>query len=39
VIGLPSEYNKILMAILFVLALVFSGTLKGKVGKRREKNA
>jgi hypothetical protein len=27
------------MAILFVLALVFSGTLKGKVGKRREKNA
>ncbi|MFR5876962.1 MAG: ABC transporter permease [Eubacterium sp.] len=39
VIGLPSEYNKILMAILFVLALVFSGTLKEKVGKRREKNA
>lgn len=39
VIGLPSEYNKILMAVLFVIALIFSGTLKGKVGKRREKNA
>lgn len=39
VIGLPSEYNKLLMAILFVLALIFSGTLKEKVGKRREKNA
>jgi putative ABC transport system permease protein len=39
VIGLPSEYNKILMAVLFVLALIFSGTLKGKGGKRREKNA
>lgn len=39
VIGLPSEYNKLLMAVLFVLALVFSGTLKGKVGKRRDKNA
>lgn len=39
VIGLPSEYNKLLMAILFVLALIFSGTLKGKPGKRREKNA
>lgn len=39
VIGLPSEYNKMLMAVLFVLALVFSGTLKEKVKKRREKNA
>lgn len=39
VIGLPSEYNKILMAVLFVLALVFSGTLKDKTKKRREKNA
>lgn len=39
VIGLPSEYNKMLMAVLFVLALVFSGTLKEKVGKRRDKNA
>jgi hypothetical protein len=27
------------MAILFVLALIFSGTLKEKTGKRREKNA
>ncbi len=39
VIGLPSEYNKLLMAVLFVLALVFSGTLKEKTKKRREKNA
>lgn len=39
VIGLPSEYNKMLMAVLFVLALVFSGTLKEKVAKRRDKNA
>lgn len=39
VIGLPSEYNKLLMAVLFVLALVFSGTLKEKIGKRREKRA
>ncbi len=39
VIGLPSEYNKLLMAVLFVIALVFSGTLQGKSGKRREKNA
>lgn len=39
VIGLPSEYNKMLMAVLFVLALIFSGTLKEKVGKRRDKNA
>lgn len=39
VIGLPSEYNKLLMAVLFVLALVFSGALKGKSGKRRDKNA
>lgn len=39
VIGLPSEYNKLLMAVLFVIALVFSGTLKKKVEKRREKNA
>lgn len=39
VIGLPSEYNKALMAVLFVFALVFSGTLKGRTKKRREKNA
>lgn len=40
VIGLPSEYNKALMAVLFVLALVFSGTLKEKTLKRRNrKNA
>lgn len=49
VIGLPSEYNKLLMGVLFVLALVFSGTLKEKLGKgagkpvslkkRGEKNA
>lgn len=40
VIGLPSEYNKVLMAVLFVLALVFSGTLKEKALKRRgRKNA
>ena len=39
VIGLPSEYNKLLMTVLFVIALVFSGTLQGKSGKRREKNA
>lgn len=39
VVGLPSEYNKLLMAVLFVIALVFSGTLKKKVGKRRKKNA
>lgn len=37
VIGLPSEYNKALMAVLFVLALVFSGTLKEKTSKRRNK--
>ena len=39
VFGLPSEYNKALMAVLFVLALVFSGTLKEKTKKRREKRA
>lgn len=39
VIGLPSEYNKLLMAVLFVLALVFSGTLKERTKKRRDKNA
>ncbi len=39
VIGLPSEYNKALMAVLFVIALVFSGTLKEKTKKRREKSA
>lgn len=36
VIGLPSEYNKLLMAVLFVLALVFSKA--GKPNKRREKS-
>lgn len=39
VIGLPSEYNKLLMAVLFVIALVFSGNLKTKGGKRRGKDA
>lgn len=39
VIGLPSEYNKALMAVLFVIALVFSGNLKEKAKKRREKSA
>lgn len=39
VIGLPSEYNKLLMAVLFVLALIFSGTIKDHTKKRREKNA
>lgn len=39
VIGLPSEYNKLLMAVLFVLALVFSGTLKDVVKKGRKKDA
>lgn len=39
VIGLPSDYNKLLMAVLFVLALVFSGTLKERTKKRRDKNA
>lgn len=38
VIGLPSEYNKLLMAVLFVIALVFSKAGKNK-SKRREKNA
>lgn len=38
VIGLPSEYNKLLMAVLFVLALIFSGTLKEHTKKRKEKN-
>lgn len=38
VIGLPSEYNKFLMAVLFVLALVFSKAGKYK-SKRREKHA
>ncbi len=39
VIGLPSDYNKLLMAVLFVLALIFSGTLKEHTKKRRDKNA
>lgn len=39
VIGLPSDYNKLLMAVLFVLALIFSGTLKERTKKRRDKNA
>ncbi|MCC8016480.1 MAG: ABC transporter permease [Clostridiales bacterium] len=38
VIGLPSEYNKILMAILFIIALVFSKQNGIKL-KRRVKNA
>lgn len=37
VLGLPSEYNKLLMALLFVIALIVSGTFSGK--KRRVKNA
>lgn len=37
VIGLPSEYNKLLMALLFVVSLIFSGTLKEKTSKRRNK--
>lgn len=36
-IGLPSDYNKMLMAVLFVAALLFSKM--GKKSKRREKNA
>ncbi len=36
-IGLPSDYNKLLMAVLFVAALLFSKV--GKKTKRREKNA
>lgn len=36
VVGLPSEYNKLLMAVLFVLALVFSKA--GKPAKRKEKS-
>lgn len=38
VIGLPSEYNKMLMAVLFVIAIVFSKAGANKT-KRREKNA
>lgn len=30
VIGLPSEYNKLLMAVLFVVALLMGGVFKGK---------
>ena len=37
VIGIPSAYNKLLMAVLFTLALVFSGKLKGKGGKANAK--
>lgn len=36
-IGLPSDYNKLLMAVLFVAALLFRKM--GKKSKRREKNA
>ena len=38
VIGLPSDYNKLLMAVLFVVALLFGKTGNFKL-KRREKNA
>ena len=38
VVGLPSDYNKLLMAVLFVVALLFGKTGKIKL-KRREKNA
>ncbi|MGN0530748.1 MAG: ABC transporter permease [Eubacterium sp.] len=38
VIGLPSEYNKLLMAVLFVIAIIFSKAGSNKT-KRREKNA
>lgn len=34
--GLPSDYNKLLMAVIFVIALIFSGTLKGR-GKKNVK--
>ena len=37
VLGLPSEYNKLLMGVLFVLALILSGALSKK--QRRPKNA
>lgn len=33
-IGIPSAYNKLIMAVLFTLALVFSDKLKKKVGLR-----
>ena len=36
-IGLPSDYNRLLMAVLFVIALLFSRFKKKS--KRREKNA
>lgn len=36
-IGLPSDYNRLLMAVLFVLAILFSRM--GKKAKRREKHA
>ena len=33
-LGLPSDYNKLLMVILFIIALVLSGKLTGKGGKK-----
>lgn len=33
-LGLPSDYNKLLMAVLFVIALIFSGLLEKRGGKK-----
>lgn len=38
VLGLPSDYNRLLMAVLFVLALVFSGRLDN-LTKKKVKNS
>ncbi len=38
VIGLPSEYNKLLMAVIFVIAIIFSRAMKGST-KRRKSDA
>ncbi|HIU69269.1 MAG TPA: ABC transporter permease [Candidatus Scubalenecus merdavium] len=38
VLGLPSDYNRLLMAVLFVLALVFSGRFD-KFTKKKVKNS
>ncbi len=38
VIGLPSEYNKLLMAVIFVIAIIFSRAMKGS-SKRRKSDA
>lgn len=36
-LGLPSDYNKLLMSVLFVLALVISGVLEKKGAKKNAK--